>query len=149
MHTGSIRKQFTVLVLLVSAMLTCAPLALAVFNKTVVGGPLTVGTSTLAAPGTVSAAQVNCRGNKTPEIEVTWSASSSSYATSYAVERATAGSGPYTPVASVAIGKATYLDSSVALAYATTYYYRVSTAYRSWSSASATASVKTLSKSCI
>jgi hypothetical protein len=137
------------LVFVASAVLAGAPLALAAFNQTVVGGPLTVATSTLAAPAKLSATEVNCRTNKTPEIEVSWSATSSSYATSYTIERATASSGPYTSVSGVAIGKTTYIDSSGALVYSTTYYYRVSTVYRSWSSTSAAASVKTLSKNCL
>jgi hypothetical protein len=131
------------------AALVCAPMALAVFNKTVVGGPLTVATSRLASAGEVNATQSNCRVNKGVEIGVTWSATSSSYATSYTVERATASSGPYTSVASVEINKQSYTDSSGSLAYSTTYYYRVSAVYRSWSTASTTDSVKTLSKNCL
>lgn len=148
MRAGSIRKHFAILVLLTGAMLVSAPLALAVFNKTVAGGPLTVGTSTLATPGKVSAVQVNCRSNKTPEIEVSWSASSSTYATSYTVERATASGGPYTLVSTVAIGKTSYIDSSGSLGYSTTYYYRVGVEYHSWISASAAVLVKTLNKNC-
>lgn len=129
-------------------MLASAQAALAVFTHIATGGPLTVATSTLAAPGKVSAAQVNCRVSKTPEIEVSWSASSSSYATSYTVERATASSGPYTSESSVAIGKTSYIDSSGSLGYSTTYYYRVSTVYHSWTAQSTTASVKTLNKNC-
>ena len=124
-------------------------MALAVFSKGVLGGPMTVGTSTLAAAGEVSATQSNCRTNKGVEIGVTWSASSSTYATSYTVERATASSGPYTTVGSVEINKRSYTDSSGSLAYTTTYYYRVSVVYRSWSATSTADSVKTLSKSCL
>jgi len=149
MGSGPIRTRFAILVLLASAMLVSPALALAVFNNTVVGGPLTVGTSTLVAPAKVSATQLSCHANKTPEIEVSWSASTSSYATSYTVERATASSGPYTSVSSVTIGKTSYIDSSGLLAFSTTYYYRVGVVYHSWSSASAAASVRTLSKNCL
>jgi hypothetical protein len=135
--------------LLAIAVLVCAPMALAVFNKSALGGPLTVSTSTLAAAGEVNATQSNCRANKGVEIGVTWSATSSSYATSYTVERATASSGPYTSMGSVEISKRSYTDSSGSLAYSTTYYYRVSVVYRSWSTASTVDSVKTLSKYCL
>jgi hypothetical protein len=135
--------------LLAITVLACAPMALGVFNKGVLGGPLAVSTSKLTAAGEVSATQSNCRANKGVEIEVTWSATSSSYATSYTVERATASSGPYTSVASVEISKRSYTDSSGLLAYSATYYYRVSVVYRSWSTASTVDSVKTLSKYCL
>jgi hypothetical protein len=135
--------------LLLVAVLVCAPMALAVFNKSTLGGPLSVATATLTAAGEVNATQSNCRTNKAVEISVTWSATSSSYATSYTVERATASSGPYTSVASVEISKDSYTDSGGSLAYSTTYYYRVSVVYRSWNTVSTVASVKTLSKSCL
>jgi hypothetical protein len=135
--------------LLAVAVLVCAPMALAVFNKTVVGGPLTVATSTLAAPGKATATQIDCRTNKNPEIEVNWSATSSTYASSYTVERATASAGPYTAVSSAALSETSYTDKSLSLGYSTTYYYRVSAVYHSWSATSTTASVKTLSKLCV
>src|ERR1700685_3736220 len=95
-------------VLLAVAMLASAQVALAVFTHTATGGPLTVATATLAPAKGLAAVQVNCRTNKTPEIEVSWTATSSTYATSYAVERATLSTGPYTAVGSVAIGKTSY-----------------------------------------
>jgi hypothetical protein len=140
--------SLAILALLATAALASAQVALAVFTKSVGGGPLTVATSTLSSPTSPTANQVNCRSNKTPEIEVAWSATSSSYATSYTVERATVSSGPYTSLGSVAIGATAYTDKSGSLAYSTTYYYRVSTVYRSWSATSTSASVRTLSKSC-
>jgi hypothetical protein len=143
------RVCVVILALVAIAMLAGAQIALAVFTHTATGGPLTVASSTLSPATGVNASQVNCRDNKTPEIEVTWSPTSSSYATSYTVERATASSGPYTSVGSVAISKKSYADSSGSLAYSTTYYYRVGAVYRLWSTVSTVASVKTLSKSCL
>jgi hypothetical protein len=139
---------FALLALLTTFALAGAQVALAVFNKTVTGGPLTIATSTLSAPKGASASQVNCRTNKNPEIEVSWSATSSSYATSYEVERATASSGPYTTLSSVPIAETSYTDKSGSLASSTTYYYRVNAVYRSWSATSTATSLKTLSKSC-
>jgi hypothetical protein len=135
--------------LLATSALASAQVALAVFTNSAGGGPLTVATSTLSSPKSPRASQVNCRSNKTPEIEVSWSATSSSYATSYTVERATASAGPYTSLGSVAIGETAYADRSGSLAYSTTYYYRVSAVFRSWIATSGTASVRTLSKSCL
>jgi hypothetical protein len=130
-------------------MLASAQVALAVFTHTATGGPLTVATATLAPAKGLAAVQVNCRTNKTPEIEVSWTATSSTYATSYTVERATLSTGPYTAVGSVAIGKTSYTDKSGSLGYSTTYYYRVAAVYESWSATSTAASVKTLDQLCL
>jgi len=144
------RRYSSVIVALVMAVtLVSAPVALAVFSHTATGGPLTVASAALAAPGSVKAAQVSCRTNRTPEIEVSWSATGSTYATSYTVERATASTGPYTSAGSVPIGETSYTDKSGSLGYSTTYYYRVATVFHSWSTSSTSASVKTLGKSCL
>jgi hypothetical protein len=135
--------------LLAVTMLASAPLALAIFNKTIVGGPLTIATSTLAAPGKTAATQINCHTNKTPEIEANWSATGSAYASSYTLERATVSTGPYTAVSSVPISETSSTDSSASLTYSRTYYYRVSAIYHSWSATSTVTSVTTLSKSCL
>jgi fibronectin type 3 domain-containing protein len=148
MPPGRKSVSLAILAVAVVAMLAGAQVALAVFTKTAAGGPLTVETATLAAPTDVSATQVSCRSNKNPEIDVSWSATSSTYATSYTVERATALAGPYTAVGSVATPKTSYTDTSGSLGYSTTYYYRVAAVYRSWSATSTAASVKTLSKFC-
>jgi hypothetical protein len=138
-----------VLALLVTALLASAQVALAVFHKTASGGPLTVATATLPAPGKPTAAQVNCRFNKNPEIEVNWSATTSGYASGYAVERATVSVGPYTTVGSVPLGETSYTDQSAALASSTTYYYRVADVRGAWSAPSAATSIGTLSRFCL
>jgi hypothetical protein len=137
-----------ILVLLAAVLLASTQVALAVFSKTATGGPLTVTASTLAAPGTPTVTQANCHNNKTPEIEVSWSATSSSYASTYTVERATSSTGPYTSVSGVPIGETTYTDKGASLAFSTTYYYRVSAVYRSWTATSTVSSLKTSSKYC-
>jgi hypothetical protein len=148
---SSLRSHAAVAILafLTGAMLAGAHVALAVFNDPASGGPLTLITATLSPAKSVNPSQVNCRTNKSPEIEVTWTATSSTYATSYEVERATASAGPYTSVASAAIGKTAYTDSSGTLSSSTTYYYRVVALYRSWGAPSSAVSVKTLSKFCL
>ncbi len=149
MLAGRTHISVAILALLATVLLASAQIALAAFSNTAAGGPLTVTTSTLAAPGKAAATQATCHINKAPEIEVRWSATSSSYASTYTVERATASSGPYTSVSSVPIGETAYTDKSGPLAVSTTYYYRVSAVYRLWSTASTSGSVKTLSKSCV
>jgi hypothetical protein len=146
--SGRQGRSGLVLALALAAILALAPAALAVFTHTATGGPLQVATSKLE-PATESAAkQINCNGFENPEIEVTWSATSSTYATAYTVERATASAGPYTSLASVPVAKTAYTDQSSTLANSTTYYYRVSATYRSWSATSAVASVTTSNKHC-
>ncbi|HSZ06099.1 MAG TPA: hypothetical protein VK778_12995 [Solirubrobacteraceae bacterium] len=138
-----------ILAIVACVLLASAPVALAAFTHSATGGPLTVASATLAAPGSVKATQASCRIDKGPEVEVTWSATGSTYATSYTVERATASSGPYTSLASVPIGERAYTDKSNSLGYSTTYYYRVTTVFYSWSTSSTSASVKTLGRLCV
>jgi len=135
-------------VLVAAALLASAPLALAAFTHTASGGPLTLASATLSPASGISATQAKCHTNRTPEIEISWSATSSSYATSYTVERATSSTGPYTALATIALGGATSYTDSGSLGYSTTYYYRVAVVFHSWSATSATASISTLSKSC-
>jgi hypothetical protein len=149
MRLGRTHISAAILALVATAVLASAQVALAVFSHTATGGPLTVATSTLTPAKGVTATQVNCRTNKNPEIEVSWTATSSTYATSYTIERATASAGPYTSLGSVAIGKTSYTDKSASLTYSTTYYYRVAAVYASWSATSTTASIKTLDQICL
>ena len=128
-------SALAILVLVVSAMLASAQVALAVFNHTAAGGPLTVATSTLAAPAKVTATQVNCRTNKTPEIEVTWSA------TTLHATRPPTRSNARQPAAAHtrrwAAWRSAKRPTSTRAArwrYSTTYYYRVGAVYHSWSS---------------
>lgn len=149
MRPGRTHISAAILALLAIVMLASAQTALAVFTHTATGGPLTLVTATLAPAKGLTASQVNCRLNKNPEIEVSWTATSSTYASTYTVERATLSAGPYTAVASVPSSETSYTDKSGTLASSTTYYYRVSAVYRSWNATSTTTAIKTLSKSCL
>jgi fibronectin type 3 domain-containing protein len=124
----------------------CTPVALAIFTRATTGGPLTVSTATLSPPNEVKATQINCKTSKSPEIKMEWSAPER--VSSYVVERATSSSGQYTALATVPVTQTTYIDTSGSLGYSTTYYYRVSSTYDSWSAISASASVKTSNKNC-
>jgi hypothetical protein len=148
----SLRRSHTSLAALALAAviaLTSAHVALAVFSKLVVGGSMTIATSTLAPATGLTAVQVNCRLKKTPEIEVDWAATTSDYVTSYVVERATSSSGPYSERTTLPASQTVYTDKGGSLTYSTTYYYRVSAEYRSWSAVSTVKSIKTLSSSCV
>ena len=127
----------------------CAQSAFALFTHAVTGGPLTIASGTLAAPAKSTAAQpLTCRTGKAPEVEVSWSASASSFAVSYSLERATSSNGTYTVLASGIPLETLHRVDAASLAAWTTYYYRVSSVDHSWVTASASVSVKTLSKSC-
>jgi hypothetical protein len=137
-----------VLAALASAMLAYAPVALALFTSSKTGGPQTIATATMAAPTNVSATQINCRLNRSPEVKIAWTASSSSYVSSYTIERATASNGSYAALGSVAASDTSYTDSS-SLNYSTTYYYRVVAVLHDWSASSGAYSVKTLNQICL
>ncbi len=148
MSTNRTAASCAIATLLTIAALVCSPLALAVFNKSTTGGPLTVASSTLAAPTQLTAVQVACHAGKSIEISLAWTATSSSYATGYVVERSTGSNGSYTVITTVPISKTSYTDNESSLAPSTVYYYRVSAAYHSWIATSTAASLKTSSKSC-
>jgi len=139
--------SYTFIAVLTAAMVTCVSVAFALFSHSVTGGPFGVATSTLAPPTLVTAYQPSCHGSRPIEIALSWTATSSTYASSYTVERATAGNGSYVTIASVTASSTSYTDSE-ALAPYTTYYYRVSAVYRAWSATSSAVSVKTSSKTC-
>jgi hypothetical protein len=142
------RARLLVLGAAVALALASASAALATFSSSAAGGPMGLSSATLAAPTSPSAAQVNCQKNKPVQISVSWTATSSGFATGYAIRRATTSGGPYSTVASVAISATSYTDASASLAYSTTYYYVVEATYQSWTADSSQSSVTTLSSSC-
>jgi hypothetical protein len=144
------RAVVSILALALAGVLTLAgaPLASAVFSALQTAGPMTLVAGTLDAADAPAAGQFNCRTNKSPEVKLEWTASTSTYATSYDIERRTGTTGSFESLATVSTSQSTYTDKSAALNYSTTYYYRVVTVYRSWTANSVLASMKTLSKSC-
>jgi hypothetical protein len=136
---------------LLAAILTLATagVAQAIFTVTAKGGPMAISSATLAAPATVTAEQTACKKNQPVTISVSWSKTTSSFATSYTLERATATNGPYTAVATgISIALTSYEDTSPTLESSTTYYYRVAPNYHSWSTPSTPVKVKTLNRQC-
>lgn len=146
------RLRLTARVWILTFVATAASLgtqaARAIFTSAT-GATVTVASATMPGPGAPSAEQVNCRrGGGQVEIELQWSATSASYATAYTIERAAAGSSNYSPLATLPIGTLAYIDASASLNTTTTYSYRVSATYRSWSASSPAASVTTANKQC-
>jgi hypothetical protein len=141
------RRSVLVLLIAGAVALAFTSLAIAQFTRTA-SSTLPVSTTTLAPPTAVSPTQTNCRNNRPPEITVAWTATTSAFATGYTVERAPAAAGPYATVATLAIGTTSTVDPDLTLAYATAYYYRVHSTFRSWTGTSAVASVTTLSNKC-
>lgn len=79
---------------------------------------------------------------------LTWTATTSTWATGYEIARSTTSGGPYTVIATVSgIGTTTYTDSPPA--YLTTYFYAIRSAQNAWRSANATTSRRTKSVLCI
>lgn len=96
-------------------------------------------TSQLAAPTGVAAAG-SCSGGL-PRVTVTWTATTTAFATGYDVYRAV-GLGPSTYLTTVTPRtKVSYIDTAVGLL--TSYTYTLKTRYVSWSKASSTASATT------
>jgi hypothetical protein len=97
-------------------------------------------TTSLAAP-TGLTATAGCVGLATPKVTLSWTATTSTYATGYDVYRAV-GAGASTLLTSVSPRTTvTYVDTAVSLL--TSYTYTVKTRYASWTKASGTASATT------
>lgn len=118
--------------------------AFAGFSDATTTASMGVTSGVLAAP-TAPTAVASCVGTvvKSPRVTVSWTATSSTYATGYAILRLTAGS--YVQIGTVS-GRTTtsYADNTVLLA--TTYTYKVRATYQNWfaqttGSASATTAV--------
>lgn len=132
-----------VAVMVVVASLLCAPFAMAVFNSRANGGPLLLSTSSLTPPTAVTATLLNCR-RKSVELNISWSASKSAYATAYVVEQAPKSSGPFVALATVPTTQTSYSDTAESTTYPATDYYRVTAQFRSWSASS----ISTQAKAC-
>ena len=97
-------------------------------------------TTTQLAPPTAVGATGGCSGTS-PKVTVTWTATTTTFATGYDVYRAV-GVGPSTYLTTVTPRTTVaYVDTAVLLL--TSYTYTVKTRYASWSTASATASATT------
>jgi hypothetical protein len=86
-----------------------------------------ISTQTLQPPTGVAATLTSqCNKNKTQQVTVTWTASTSAFATGYTIQRNSA------TVATVSAATASWIDNTVA--HSTAYTYTVLATYNSWSS---------------
>jgi 1-aminocyclopropane-1-carboxylate deaminase/D-cysteine desulfhydrase-like pyridoxal-dependent ACC family enzyme len=86
-----------------------------------------ISTQTLQPPTSVAAALTSlCNKNKTQQVTVTWTASTSAFATGYTIQRNS------TTVATVSAATTSWIDNTVA--HSTAYTYTVLATYKSWSS---------------
>lgn len=87
------------------------------------------------APTATGGCQVLVLG---PKVTLNWTISTSTFATSYDVYRATVSSGPYALLANVPGGTTNTYTDTATLGLNTTYYYRLQAVYLNWRSASST-----------
>lgn len=110
--------------------------------------PMEVTTATLQPATNVVAGRGLCLLAVGDAVVISWSASSSSWAGGYQVERSLGAGGPFVTVASLGPSTRSYTDSPVL--FATTYAYRVRATKAAWtSSAPSTAMITTRSTLCL
>ena len=133
--------------LLAGAALATAAGALADITSSV-SASQAIATATLAPPTNTAAAEVACKNNKPPQVNVTWTASASSFTTGYTIYRSTVDGSGYTQIGTTGSSATSFTDPSTTLAYSTTYYYVVDANDQSWSARSTQAQATTLSRMC-
>jgi hypothetical protein len=95
-----------------------------------------VSTQTLQPPtGVAAALTAQCNKNKTQQVTVTWTASTSAFAAGYTIVRDS------TIVATVSAATTSWIDNTVA--HSTAYTYTVLATYQQWSSGASAAPVTT------
>lgn len=92
-----------------------------------------ISSATLAAPTSPATAAGQCVPLSADRIVVSWSASSSAWATGYEIARSATSGGPFSAVGTVNAPAVSYSDGP--LAFSTTYYYVVRATKDSWRSA--------------
>lgn len=105
-------------------------------------------TADVLAPATnPSAAAGTCSTLSGDRTVLSWTASTSTWATGYEIARSTTAGGPYTVVGTASgAGTTTYTDAG--LAYSTTYHYAIRSMRNAWRGTNATASRTTKNSLC-
>ena len=107
-----------------------------------------IGSATLAAPTGLSAAHGSCAVLNHDSVNLTWTATTSTWAGGQQVYRATASGGPFTAIGSLlAVSATSYTDSP--LSFGTTYWYLVAAIRNSWRTDSTHVSITTKSVVCV
>jgi hypothetical protein len=140
-------RRPVLLALLAGAALATAAGALADITANV-SASQTIATATFAPPTSTAAAQVSCKNNKPPQINITWTSSASSFTAGYTIYRSTVNGSGYTQIGTTGSSASSFTDPVTTLAYNTTYYYVVDATDQSWSARSTQAQVTTLSSHC-
>lgn len=120
--------------------LALAPSAWAIFVDPGSSASQSMSTGQLAAPTAPAASAGLCTPAVTDRIVISWTATSSSWASGYEILRSTTSGGPYT-VAGTVSGAGTTTFTDAPLAWSTTYHYRVRAMKHQWRS-STTAQVQ-------
>jgi len=106
-------------------------------------------TATLAPPTGTAAARGACFPVLSVEVDVTWTASSSTFADGYQVFRSATSGGPYTLIGTVA-GRTTTTFTDADVTFLTTYHYVVQATRNLWRSVNSTqASFTTPTPACV
>jgi endoglucanase len=112
-------------------------------------GSQQLSTATLAPPTGTAAARGDCVPVLTIEVDVTWTATASTFADGYRVFRSATSGGPYTLVGTVS-GRATTSFTDADVTFLTTYHYVVQATRNLWRSANSTqASFTTPTPACL
>lgn len=110
---------------------------------------MTVSSATLAAPTGLIASNGTCVILIQANVNLAWSATSSTFSDGYEIFRSLIGGGPFTSVGTVT-GRTTTIYTDPTVAFSKTYYYVVQAKKNNWRSAnSAQASVTTPSSLCL
>jgi fibronectin type 3 domain-containing protein len=131
-----------------------APAALAGWSSALSAGPLPVSSATIAASTGAAATTIGaaCTMHVTSSIQVnvSWTATTSAFATGYTIQRGTAAGGPFATVGTVSgVSTVTFTDTTGTLALSTPYYYVVVATFASWTSPNSNvATVTTPDKNC-
>ena len=123
----------------VAGVLAAASPALATYLDSATA-TATFTTTSLAAPTGVGAVG-GCAGTLAPKVTLTWTATTSTFATGYDIYRAVGAGGSVYLTTVTPRTTVTYVDTAVSLV--TSYTYTLKTKYQSWTKASSTASATT------
>lgn len=110
--------------------------------------PQQISTATLSAPSNPAATAGNCVANQSDEIVVSWTRTSSTWASGYEILRGAAVDGPYNVIATLT-GQSTETYTDPDLAFQTTYHYQIRATKYDWrSTVTATVSQQTRTGQC-
>jgi hypothetical protein len=121
----------------------------ATFTKATTPVAAAMSSGTLASPTGVTAVNGACAILSSTKVDLTWTASASTFATGYVILRSTTSGSGYTSIGSVS-GRSTTTFTDSTSAFSTTYYYVVRATRNNWLSANSNqASIATPTVLCV